>query len=198
MTRSLRKRVLQFAVALAALAIVPACLRAYQITGISDAPTLVIGDKLLMNRAAYVFTAPHRGDLLVLRFPDRPGFGPKRVIGIPGDTVQMADDRVIVNGRTLAMHALDRADFNWVSPVHRIGSTVAIEEGHLIAFTPGLQYNTLAPVKLASGEYFVLGDNRDMSADSRVWGPVHADRFIGKTIVSTLDLAPARRAELTR
>jgi signal peptidase I len=184
MTRPALKSVRNFALAAFALALVPTCLRAYKITGVSEAPTMVLGDKILVNRVAYVFSAPRRGEMLVLHFPDRPFFGPKRVIGIPGDTVEMIDSRVIVNGRTLPMHPLNRTDFNWVAPDNRIGSVVAEEDGHLIAFTPGTQYNTHAPVHLAAGEYFLLGDNRDVSADCRVWGPVQADRFMGKVIYS--------------
>jgi signal peptidase I len=188
MTRPALKSVRNFALAAFALALVPTCLRAYKITGISEAPTMVLGDKILVNRVAYVFTTPRRGEMLVLHFPDRPFFGPKRVIGIPGDTVEMVDSRVIVNGRTLPMHELKRASFNWIAPDNHIGSVVAEEDGHLIAFTPGLAYNSHAPVHLATDEYFLLGDNRDISADCRIWGPVHPDRFMGKVIYS-----PSRR-----
>jgi signal peptidase I len=85
---------------------------AYRIVGASEAPTIVLGDRILVNRAAHVFSAAQRGEMIVLHFPDRPGFGPKRVIGVPGDTVQMIDSRVMVNGRALAIRELNRADFN--------------------------------------------------------------------------------------
>src|ERR1700735_929031 len=184
MTRPTLKSVRNFALAAFALALVPTCLRAYKITGVSEAPTMAPGDKILVNRVAYLLTEPKRGDMLVLHFPDRPFFGPKRVIGIPGDTVEMVDNRVIVNGNTLPMRELNRANFNWVAPENRIGSVVAEEAGHWIAFTPGTPYDSHAPVHLGPGEYFLLGDNRDVSADCRVWGPVHADRFMGKVIHS--------------
>ncbi len=182
MTRPTLKSVRNFALAAFALALVPTCLRAYQISGISEAPTLVLGDKLLMNRAAYLVHGPERGDMVVIHFPDRPSFGPKRVIGVPGDTVEMIDNRVIVNGSALPMHALDRASFGWVAPANHIGSVVAEESGHLIAFTPGTPYDSHAPVHVGEGEYFMLGDNRDVSADSRVWGPVRKERIMGKMI----------------
>ena len=184
MTRPALKSVRNFALAAFALALAPACLRAYKITGISEAPTMVLGDKILVNRVAYVLSAPRRGEMVVLHFPDRPFFGPKRIVGVPGDTVEMVDNRVIVNGRMLPMRELNRADFNWVAPANRIGSVVAEEAGRLISFTPGNPYGNHAPVHLGAGEYFMLGDNRDISADCRVWGPVHADRFMGKVIHS--------------
>src|SRR5580692_5561635 len=122
MTRPALKSVRNFALAAFALALAPACLRAYKITGISEAPTMVLGDKILVNRVAYVLSAPRRGEMVVLHFPDRPFFGPKRIVGVPGDTVEMVDNRVIVNGRMLPMRELNRADFNWVAPANRIGS----------------------------------------------------------------------------
>lgn len=184
MTRPALKSVRNFVLAAFALAMLPTCLRAYKITGASEAPTIVIGDKILVNRVAYVFSEPRRGEMVVLHFPDRPSFGPKRVIGVPGDTVEMVDNRVIVNGRALPMGELNRANFNWVAPANQIGSVVAEEDGHLIAFTPGNKYDTHAAVHLGVGEFFLMGDNRDVSADSRVWGPVRADRFMGKVIYS--------------
>jgi signal peptidase I len=184
MTRPALKSVRNFALAAFALALVPTCLRAYKITGVSEAPTMVLGDKILVNRAAYLLAEPKRDDMVALHFPDRPSFGPKRVIGIPGDTVEMIDNRVIVNGSMLPMHELNRADFDWIAPDNHIGSVVAEEAGHLIAFTPGNPYDTHAPVHLGAGEFFLLGDNRDVSADCRIWGPVHPARFMGKVIYS--------------
>jgi signal peptidase I len=106
------------------------------------------------------------------------------VIGVPGDTVEMADNRVIVNGSALPMHELNRANFGWVAPENRIGSVVAEEAGHLIAFTPGTPYDSHAPVHVGAGEYFMLGDNRDVSADSRIWGPVRQEQIMGKMITT--------------
>lgn len=75
------------------------------------------------------------------------------------------------------------ADFGWVPNAHPIGSTVETEDGHWITFTPGKnERRNHPPIPLAEGQYFLLGDNRDESFDSREFGPVPKDFFLGKAI----------------
>jgi signal peptidase I len=107
----------------------------------------------------YPFHPPNRGDVVVFRFPkDESRDFVKRVIGVPGDKVEIRDGRVFVNDR-------------------------AIQESYVTG------PSTCAPPKtcqtrLKDGEYFVLGDNRGASNDSRDWGPVHLDNIIGRVWVS--------------
>jgi len=78
---------------------------------------------------------------------------------------------------------LDPADFAWVPKSHPIGSIVENEDGHWIAFTPGKYAGrNRPPTKLAEGQYFLLGDDRDDSLDSRDFGPVPDAFFLGKVI----------------
>jgi hypothetical protein len=94
-------------------------------------------------------------------------------------------DSILVNGRMLPLQALNRADFNWVAPVNHIGSEVYNEDGHWISFTPGKgECRNHAPVSLSEHQYFVVGDNRDGSLDSRIWGPVGEERILGKVMIT--------------
>lgn len=79
---------------------------------------------------------------------------------------------------------LNPADFAWVPKAHAIGLTMMEDEnGHWIAFTPGKsEYRNHPATRLADGQYFLLGDNRDDSYDSRAFGPVHSGLFLGKVI----------------
>lgn len=124
-----------------------------QIEGSSMEPTLHNGQRLLVNRLAYTnLSEPQRGDIVVFRAWDQDEDYIKRVIGIPGDEIEVAGDRIVVNGNALDEPYIDN---------------------HPTRGTPGR-------VVLGSGEFYVLGDNRDNSSDSRLHGPLPRDRIVGK------------------
>ena len=105
------------------------------------------------------FHPPNRGDVVVFRFPrDESRDFVKRVIGVPGDTVEIRDGRVFVNDR-------------------------AIQEPYVVGPSSCSPQKT-CQARLKDREYFVLGDNRGASNDSRDWGPVHLDNIIGRVWVS--------------
>jgi len=181
----------------AVLALLPSYLWAYALSAPSESPTLNIGDRIIVNKASYALRSPYsdvvlfrarspeRGDMVLVRLPNGRTVAPKRVIGLPEETIELKENRVLVNGRELPVRPLNRVDFNWVDPSNRIGSTVAEEGGHWISFTPGTgRYRTCPSVKLERGSYFVIGDNRDESADSRIWGPVPESRILGKVVMA--------------
>ena len=180
------------------LGLAPAYLHAYKLAGPSDIPTLLLGDKVIVNNAAYGVSLPYsnvrlfrsgfprRGDLVLLHvLPNLELVFFKRVMGLPGETIEIQENRVVVNGRALPVTDLNPADFAWVPKAHPIGSIVQNEDGHWVTFTPGkTKQRNHPPIRLATGQYFVLGDNRDDSKDSRDFGPVSEDLLLGKVIAT--------------
>lgn len=128
----------------------------FRIEGFSMEPTLHTGQFIIVNRALYRWFSPlQRGDIVVLKptnNPDRDYI--KRVIGLPGETVEVKSGRVYINNKPLAEEYLQR-----------LGSY------------------TRPPVTLGAEEYYVLGDNRDNSNDSHNWGALPKDNIEGKAWV---------------
>jgi signal peptidase I len=183
---------------LAGLIIAPAYLRAYNIIGASEIPTVLLGDTIVVNSAAYRLNAPYsdwklfptgtprRGDFVYLRLRNEPRLKSaffKRILGLPGETIELRENHVFIDGRPLPVTTLNLADFTWVPKAHPIGSVVENEDDRWITFTPGKdEHRNHAPTRLTAGQYFLLGDNRDDSFDSREFGPVTADLFLGKIV----------------
>lgn len=134
----------------------------YLVEGSSMEETFHTFDYLMVDRLSYDFAAPQRGDVIVLKFPlDTSRTFIKRIIGLPGDTVIMRGETVEI--RNAAHPEGFVLNEPYVSPQH--------------------ETDTNMNVTLKAGQYFVLGDNRKESADSRYWGILPADDIIGKPIL---------------
>lgn len=123
--------------------------------------TLQIGDFILVNKLAYKFSKPQHDDIVVFEFPLNPKVDYiKRVIGVPGDVIEIKDKVVYRNGEKL-------------EPTY----TRFVEGYHL-----GISDN-VDKFTVPEGYYFMMGDNRDNSLDSRFWGYVKEDAIIGKAFI---------------
>jgi len=155
--------------------------QAFSIPSGSMLPTLHIGDYLLVNKFIYgirnPFTnkvlipvsRPRRGDVVVFIFPRDPSKDYiKRVVGLPGERVQIVNKKVLINGQPLETPQAAFSDPEILPP------PVRPEEG---------ARDNFGPVEVPPDSYFVLGDNRDHSYDSRFWGFVHLDALRGKAFI---------------
>lgn len=127
----------------------------FLVSGSSMEPTFTDGDYLLIDELSYRFREPERGEVIVFRYPgDHRSFYIKRVIGLPGERVVIASSTVTVYGAdgTKALH----------EPYIANGSYAGAFDG-----------------TLADGQYFMMGDNRNFSYDSRSWGPLAKDDISG-------------------
>ena len=155
--------------------------QAFSIPSGSMEKTLLIGDYLLVNKLSYGIRnpldnkvliplgQPQRGDVVVFIFPQDPSKDYiKRVIGLPGDTVQIANKKVLVNGKVYETPQAHYED-TLIIPAPRS----PIESAR----------DNFGPVVVPPRSYFVMGDNRDRSYDSRFWGFVPMDNLRGKAMV---------------
>jgi signal peptidase I len=139
-------------------------------------------DRVLLHRGD-----PELGDLVLIESPDngRPIF--KRIAALPGDRVVMENRHLTINGHPLQYTATDNKAWATAPPENMLGSVMEREAlgriEHLITYTPGPAENSsFAEVLVPPDHYFMLGDNRDQSRDSRAWGPVSRSNVRGRVI----------------
>lgn len=174
----------------------------FRIPSGSMLPTLEIGDFILVNKYTYGIRLPvlnrkvvgigrpERGDVVVFRFPED-GVTPyiKRVVGLPGDLIDYKNNQLYINDEPVA--------YEFAEPYVATGSNRKMtgtgryteqlgDVGHHILNRPdqadmlGMRRYPYVPMRIPEGHYFVMGDNRDNSRDSRFWGTVPDDNLIGR------------------
>jgi signal peptidase I len=134
-----------------------------KVEGTSMAPSLSDQERIFINKFVYRVGSIERGDVVVFWYPlDRAKSFIKRVVGMPGDLVQIREGRVHINGR--------RLDEPYVPPEY-------------------VDLSDYGPLRVRAGEYFVMGDHRASSNDSRMFGPVAASYIYGKAVFAYWPMA---------
>lgn len=161
-------------------------------------PTIIEGDRIFVNKLAYdlkvPFTTwhlaqwsnPQRGDIVVFYSPYDGTRLVKRVIGLPGDTIELRNEQLIINGKPVNYAGLSAKVSLQLPLGEQLRSVFATENlpghSHAVMAIPGIPNakRSFGPVHVPEGSYFMMGDNRDDSFDSRYYGVVTRDRIVGK------------------
>jgi signal peptidase I len=195
----------------------------FKIPSGSMIPTLLVGDLILVNKFTYGLrlpvvntkltdgTPPHRGDVMVFRYPPKPSLDYiKRVVGLPGDEVAYLNKRLTINGVPVPKNQLpdyfDRDAMRYFKQFEeKLGDHThrLLNDDERPAFVPGVEdfpfkencrYSVEGVVcKVPRGMYFMMGDNRDNSLDSRYWGFVPDQNIVGKAFLIWMNFGDFKR-----
>lgn len=159
------KEIIKFAL-LAAVIVLPIRLfiaQPFVVSGGSMDPTFANGQYLIVDQISYRFENPKRGDVIIFRYPlDTKKFFIKRIIGLPSETVEMRDGQIFIrNGENK--------------------NSLALKEPYID--NARKSRNGELSITLKDDEYFVMGDNRNESSDSRIWGPLKRHLIVGRPFV---------------
>lgn len=178
-------------------------LQAFKIPSGSMLETLQIGDQLLVNKILYGvkipftdillinFSDPKHNDVIVFEYPKDPSKDYiKRVIGVPGDTIEIRDKELYRNGEKIEESYIQHKDPRIKKRPEDPNSLALAKEQEFLAeggmyekyFDSGFTWirDNFGPITVPENHYFVMGDNRDSSQDSRYWGFVHRNKVVGK------------------
>jgi signal peptidase I len=169
-------------------------------------PTIVQGDRVFVNKLAYDLKVPYttwhlaqwsnpkRGDIVVFFSPVDGTRLVKRVVGLPGDKIELINERLLINGQPSEYAPLS-TDTGRDVPADHDGPRVYAQEKadgmpmHPITMLPQRQaMRTFASITVPPGKYFMMGDNRDNSNDSRFWGTVDRSRIVGRATMVVMSL----------
>ena len=195
----------------------------FKIPSGSMIPTLLVGDFILVNKFTYgirlpvinkkiiPINDPQRGDVMVFRYPEDPSLDYiKRVVGLPGDTIAYQNKKLSINGHQVEMQKLgdylhpERLYYSeqYMAKMGNVEHKL-LNDTDAPAFIPGVSqfphrenctYNASGVIcKVPDGHYFMMGDNRDNSRDSRAWGFVPEENIVGKAFFVWLNLSDLGR-----
>jgi len=169
-------------------------------------PTILEGDRIWVNKIAYdlkvPFTTlhlaewsnPQRGDIAVFFSPHDGKRLVKRVVGLPGDTIELENNALMINGQPIEYQPIAEELLRDIPAAERAGRVFASEQlpgqTHAVTGNPAAPaMRSFPPQRVADGQYFMLGDNRDDSFDSRYWGTVDRKQIVGRatSVVVSLD-----------
>ncbi len=168
--RRSRRWIVEWALVLVVALIVALLARTYVVQTFyipsgSMEPTLKVGDRIIVDKLSYHLHAVHRGDIVVFRRPPAENCDPgqpqiadlvKRVVGLPGETISARGGQVYINGRVLPEPWLPK-EYAYTAP--------------------------FGPLKIPAGDYFMMGDHRNDSCDSRDWGPLPRSYIVGRVVM---------------
>jgi len=172
----------------------------FRIPSGSMIPTLLVGDFIIVNKYAYGLRLPvlntkilnvgepQRGEVMVFRYPNDPSQNYiKRVIGLPGDHIVYRNKHLFINGEPITQEPLGvfagKGDVDFIGalpPQRRLEHIGDVEHEILVRGDVGLHNEGSWTVP--EGKYFMMGDNRDSSSDSRIWGFVPQENIVGKAV----------------
>lgn len=166
-------------------------------------PTILEGDRVYVNKLAYdlkvpfttwhlaAWSNPQRGDIVVFFSPADGKRLVKRVIGLPGDTLELRNNVLILNGQPVEYRPITETLLRDVAPADKQSHVFAAEQlpgqTHCVAAWPAVPARRdFGPYIVPAGKYFMMGDNRDDSFDSRYYGPVDRSRIVGRATAVAL------------
>jgi signal peptidase I len=186
--------VIEWAVILLAVLLCTMLLRTYVIQSFyipspSMVPTLQVGDRIMVNKLSYDFHGVHRGDIVVFKRPpleeqDFPDLV-KRVIGLPGETISSYDGHIYIDCANQDFAKCSPLSEPWLPTGPQSYTGALPDDEHP-------QFNLPGPVKIPAGEYYVMGDNRTDSEDSRFFGPIPASLIVGRAVAVVWPLSQAK------
>ena len=167
-------------------------------------PTLLTGDFIVVNKFDYgfrlpitntklvEFSKPNRGDVIVFRYPNyekNPGYSGvdfiKRIVAIPGDLISYSDDQLVINDKAIEIKNIGPyigVDSGKSMNNYKLAQEFISALPHEILINPNRRSKGIPEITIPEGHYFVMGDNRSHSSDSRFWGFVPEEYIIGRAI----------------